>query len=266
MTEQTNSVDRYASANPLAVAAAVLLGLFAFVSLPLVGLFLSNIPLMRLAQVQSILVSAEAAAAEQPVSEVTAIWFEGVQAAAGLGEQFLRPVMAIGLAAAVACLIWLYRVHANLPALGAQNLKFTPLWAVGWWFIPIGHLFRPYQVLHEIWAGSDPVLDVVVRGQGGETTLRIEASTAVLGWWWALVVSALALQFYHPFLAAVTGDDRGEFSSLFYVVLFSVKATSTALNIVAAVLGILVVLKIDRMQAEKQRLLAARQSPPLDPS
>ena len=266
MTEQTDSIDRYASANRLAVAAAVLLGLFAFVSLPLVGLFVSNIPLMRLAQVQSILVSTEAAAAEEPVSEVTVIWFEGVRAAAALAEQFLRPVMAIGLVAAVVCLIWIYRVHANLPVLGARNLKFTPLWAVGWWFIPIAHLFRPYQVLREIWHGSDPVLDVVVRGHGGETTLRMEASTVVLGWWWALVVSALALQFYYPFLAAVTGDDTGEISSLFYVALFSVKATSTALNIAAAVLAILVVLKIDRMQTEKQRLLAARQSPPLDPA
>src|SRR4029077_9871820 len=34
-------------------------------------------------------------------------------------------------------LIWFRRLYSNLAALGAQELRSTPGWAVGWWFIPI---------------------------------------------------------------------------------------------------------------------------------
>jgi hypothetical protein len=38
---------------------------------------------------------------------------------------------------AVVFLVWFYRVHANLTALGAGPLKYTSGWAVGCWFVPI---------------------------------------------------------------------------------------------------------------------------------
>ncbi len=70
--------------------------------------------------------------------------------------------------------LWLYRVYQNLPALGARNLRFSPGWAVGYFFIPILNLFRPYQAVKETWKASDPaVLDAAAWKQTpGSALLR----------------------------------------------------------------------------------------------
>ena len=47
-------------------------------------------------------------------------------------------------------LMWLHRAYQNLPALGVTKLDATPGWAVGYYFIPILNLFRPYQTMVEI--------------------------------------------------------------------------------------------------------------------
>jgi hypothetical protein len=81
----------------------------------------------------------------------------------------------------VSFLMWFHRAHRNLPALGANRLRFTPGWAVGWWFIPFFNLVRPYEVMREIWYGSDPA---VVPNHG--TFPRLPVGTALIGWWWGL--------------------------------------------------------------------------------
>src|SRR5207249_7935465 len=45
--------------------------------------------------------------------------------------------------AAIVWLIWQHRSHANLRALGAQGLGFSPAGAVGLWFVPAGKLVLP---------------------------------------------------------------------------------------------------------------------------
>lgn len=78
-------------------------------------------------------------------------------------------------------LIWLYRCHKNLPALGAENLEFSPGWAVGWWFIPFLCLYKPFQVVREVWNESDPDVapdDIRFHVAPGAPTLMVL--------WWAL--------------------------------------------------------------------------------
>lgn len=65
-------------------------------------------------------------------------------------------LMAVGIASAVTYLMWMHRAYRNLPSLGQHKLKMTPGWAVGYWFIPIINLFRPYQAMADIWKGSCP--------------------------------------------------------------------------------------------------------------
>lgn len=52
---------------------------------------------------------------------------------------------------AVAFLVWVYRTNRNTGALGLGELRFTPGWSVGWWFVPVMNLFRPYQIVSELW-------------------------------------------------------------------------------------------------------------------
>lgn len=51
-------------------------------------------------------------------------------------------------------LMWIHRANRNARALGAQDMQFTPGWSVGWYFIPIFNLWKPYQAMKEIWQAS----------------------------------------------------------------------------------------------------------------
>lgn len=49
---------------------------------------------------------------------------------------------------------WIKVANKNVRALGAKDLCFTPGWAVGWFFIPVANLFKPFKVMNEIWSAS----------------------------------------------------------------------------------------------------------------
>lgn len=68
---------------------------------------------------------------------------------------------------------FIYRASHNLRSLGAADLRFTPGWAIGWYFIPFANLWKPYQAMKEIWnASSDPV------------SWKTNGSNPLLVWWW----------------------------------------------------------------------------------
>ena len=50
--------------------------------------------------------------------------------------------------------VWTYRANYNARRLGATGMKFSPGWAVGWYFNPIANLWKPYQAMCEIWQAS----------------------------------------------------------------------------------------------------------------
>lgn len=52
-------------------------------------------------------------------------------------------------------LMWIYRANKNVRALGASYMRFSPGWSVGWYFIPIVHLWKPYQAMKEIFINSE---------------------------------------------------------------------------------------------------------------
>ncbi len=71
--------------------------------------------------------------------------------------------------------IWISKSHKNLYALKVPNLTFTPGWAVGWYFIPILNLIRPYQSMKELWHAS----------HHGPNWVKT-APASLVGAWWAL--------------------------------------------------------------------------------
>jgi hypothetical protein len=85
----------------------------------------------------------------------------------------------------IAFCMWTHRVARNLPALGGRGLKYTPGWAVGWFFIPIANLAMPYFVAAEIWRESDPEQ----RHLDGQEIKP--ASPLVAGWWTTYVIYAV---------------------------------------------------------------------------
>lgn len=55
----------------------------------------------------------------------------------------------------IVILKWIYRANYNARELGAKHMQFTPGWAIGFYFIPIAMLWKPYQAMKEIWLASE---------------------------------------------------------------------------------------------------------------
>lgn len=69
---------------------------------------------------------------------------------------------------------WIYRVNKNAHVL-ATGLKSSPGWSVGWYFVPVAFLWKPFKGVEEAWKVSvDPAA-----WQAVETP-------SMLRWWWGL--------------------------------------------------------------------------------
>ncbi len=79
------------------------------------------------------------------------------------------------IATSVPFLMWIHRANRNARALGAQDMRFTPGWSVGWFFVPLLSLWKPYQAMKEIWqASQDP------------HTWQEQEVGPIVGRWWTL--------------------------------------------------------------------------------
>ncbi len=72
----------------------------------------------------------------------------------GLGALVYALFAVAMVIAIVVVAMWIHGAHANLRAAGMIGLEFTPGWAVGWYFIPIANLFKPFQAMRELWNRS----------------------------------------------------------------------------------------------------------------
>ena len=80
---------------------------------------------------------------------------------------------------AIMFLVWISHASNNLVPLGAEGQQHSPGWAVGSWFVPVVWLYRPYQVMKEIWKGSHSEI-------AGEQGPWSDAPVSrLLGFWWA---------------------------------------------------------------------------------
>jgi len=73
---------------------------------------------------------------------------------------------------------WIHRTNKNLHTLSSRTMIFSPGWAIGWYFIPIANLWKPYQAMKEIW-------EVSHREKNANHTL--------LKWWWFLWIVSTVL-------------------------------------------------------------------------
>jgi hypothetical protein len=170
---------------------------------------------------------------------------ELVMSLAALGLIVVKVVAYI--ASIVFFLMWLYRAYKNLEALKIRNLDSSAGWAVGYWFIPIVNLFKPFKIVSEVYNGSDP--EIAKAGYGFSDT----TTTSTIGFWWACwVFSNIASRIASGIEKAA--KDVTETSVMVYVV-------ALALGIMAGILLIFIIRDIDSRQAECERLLSIQQPP-----
>lgn len=68
---------------------------------------------------------------------------------------------------------WIHRANSIARQLGAQGMRFTPGWSIGYYFIPILSLWKPYQAMQEIWQAS----------HNPKNWSAVQPSS-ILGLWW----------------------------------------------------------------------------------
>ena len=111
-------------------------------------------------------------------------------------------VIGIYLVVLLACYImsgrWIYRASFNAGMMAqAGGDRVSPGWAVGWFFIPIANLFKPFQAMRQTWNSTfSPTKDI---------NSPVESA---LGWWWgAWIISNILGQI--SYRAAVNGSFDG---------------------------------------------------------
>jgi len=147
---------------------------------------------------------------------------------------------------AVAWCVWQHRAHANLRAFARSGLRFTPGWAVGWWFVPIASLWKPFEAVRELWKASDPDSDTV--------SWRSIRTWPALGWWWVCwlgsgVISAVG--------SAQRGTDLDDTIRGDMIVM-----AALALQVVAAVIAIAIVRRVVARQTALEASGAGVPAPP----
>jgi hypothetical protein len=137
--------------------------------------------------------------------------------------------------------VWQYRAQRNLKALGASNLRFSPGWAVGWWFIPIANFAVPYLTTRELWKASDPA--------SGTIDWRAQPTTPLNWLWWTAWIGGAAL----GSISFSIGNNATSIHDLITAESYSI--AQSFITITAAVLAIFFVRDIDRRQEQKRQRL-----------
>ncbi len=132
--------------------------------------------------------------------------------------------------------MWIHRSHRNLPSLDSSNLKYSPGWAVGGFFVPVLSLWRPYQVTTEIWKASDPTTDINNSTAWQSST----ASSIISSWWFLFLVSIVLGNILFRMSLQLETLSRSEFLTESWLVLII-----EAVDLPPGIVAILVVRNID---------------------
>jgi len=135
------------------------------------------------------------------------------------------------IATAIWFLRWVHRANRAVRHLGAAGLRYTPGWAVGWYFLPIVNLWKPYQAMREIW-----------RASRNAPAWANQPSSPLLGWWWFLWVVSSSLG-QASFRIALSADTAQEL-----IFASGVTLASDVVDIPLCALAYLLIRRIDAMQ------------------
>lgn len=105
--------------------------------------------------------------------------------------------------------IWIVRANKNARALGAKNLSASPGWALGYFFVPILNLWKPFKAMNELWhASHDP--------RNGKMAFK-EKSQVVLRWWGVYFIWFLPWQLANKSWDAAETLEQMQKADLYYV-------------------------------------------------
>ncbi|MGV9879453.1 DUF4328 domain-containing protein [Streptomyces sp. NPDC003006] len=151
------------------------------------------------------------------------------------------------IATCVVFLVWFRRVRVNAEVFEPYIHRKTRGWTVWGWFVPVVNLWFPRRIALDIWDASGD------RSVAPDRTLTLDASAArgphpLINAWWTLWVANILVSRWASRVYGKAEEAEEIRSALNGMML------TDALDIAAAVLAIVFVLRLTRMQDRKARL------------
>jgi hypothetical protein len=133
----------------------------------------------------------------------------------------------LGIVTGITFLKWIYRAYKNIQGFGAEGLRFSPGWAVGYYFIPILSLIRPVQVMSEIWRASDDPRNWQQR----------PGSWLIVSWWTLFLIYTGVTQVSLEIAIQASTNDQWTLAAMLAIAgdLFSIPLSIAALRLVTEV-------------------------------
>jgi hypothetical protein len=116
--------------------------------------------------------------------------------------------MAAFIISIVTFILWFRRAYYNLH-IKLDHLSLSEGWAAGSWFVPIVNLFRPFQIMKELYQETENLL-IQER-----TVIDENFTTRYLGWWWALwIINSAIGQFVFRYTMKAESIDELTISTI----------------------------------------------------
>jgi hypothetical protein len=96
-------------------------------------------------------------------------------------QLFALAQLGLGLVSAIVFLSWMAALTKRLIDLGVTDMRYAPKWAVLGFVIPVLNLFRPYQVMSELWKASEVV-------PGPDDPLAKKPTPMIVNLWFGLLL------------------------------------------------------------------------------
>ena len=148
---------------------------------------------------------------------------------------------------AVLWCLWIYRIYKNLYAMNIPHLRQSPGLAVGWYFIPIACLWKPYEGIKDAWNACSTIGALVP----GSKKLKVR---------WSLRAGGL-FGFSPLFWASLPIGSKWEQILLVSWLWQRQYIFTSLIDIAVAIMAIQVVKKLTDQQEEKYQSLAVQQVP-----
>ena len=89
--------------------------------------------------------------------------------------------LALFVVTAIASLVLLHRLRVNVDQLGATGLTSSPGWSVGWFFVPVANLWKPFQATRQTWQASE----------NPESWSSVTAPSFIGVWWTTWILAGI---------------------------------------------------------------------------
>ncbi|MFI6939435.1 DUF4328 domain-containing protein [Streptomyces sp. NPDC050418] len=168
------------------------------------------------------------------------VWQEDLETLSGEASRAYTLLM---LPTMAAFLVWFWRVRVNAEVLAADAHSRSRGWAFWGWFVPVVNFWFPYRMALDIWNA----------GRGS----RLRSAAVVHAWWLTFTLSR-AVFAYRRWAIPGSAGERSPENEKFFLELGAAADTAEA---VAAVLAIVFVWRVTKMQRERGRPGACQDAP-----